>query len=158
MRKHVILAAGSEPIELPFAKFDNEHILDNAGALDFSCGAQAPRRDRRRRDRPGTGQRLERLGSEVTILEALPDFLAAADADIAKAAAREFKKQGLDIKLGAKLGKAEIKGEEVHLTYSDASGETEPGRRQAAGRRRPPCRDRGPAGRGHRREAEPARQ
>jgi dihydrolipoamide dehydrogenase len=59
----------------------------------------------------------------VTILEALPDFLAAADADIARAAAREFKKQGLDIQLGAKVSKAEVKGDEVHLTYADASGE-----------------------------------
>jgi dihydrolipoamide dehydrogenase len=121
--KHVILAAGSLPIELPFAKFDNVRILDNAGALDVNA---VPKR-------LGVigagviglelGSVWRRLGSEVTIIEALPDFLAAADADIAKAAAREFKKQGLDIKLGAKLSKAEIKGEEVHLGYADASGE-----------------------------------
>ena len=121
--KHVILAAGSKPIELPFAKFDNVRVLDNAGALDI---AAVPKR-------LGVigagviglelGSVWRRLGSEVTIIEALPEFLAAADADIAKAAAREFKKQGLDIKLGAKLSKAEIKGEEVHLTYADASGE-----------------------------------
>ena len=59
----------------------------------------------------------------MTILEALPEFLAAADADIAKAAAREFKKQGLDIRLGAKVSKAEIKGNEVHVTYTDDKGE-----------------------------------
>ena len=120
---NVILAVGSKPIELPFAKFDNVRILDNAGALDVTA---VPKR-------LGVigagviglelGSVWRRLGSEVTIIEALPDFLAAADADIAKAAAREFKKQGLDIKLGAKLSKAEIKGEEVHLTYADASGE-----------------------------------
>jgi dihydrolipoamide dehydrogenase len=121
--KHVILAAGSVPIELPFAKYDNKRILDNAGALDIGA---VPRR-------LGVigagviglelGSVWRRLGSEVTILEALPDFLAAADADIAKAAAREFKKQGLDIKLGAKVSKAEVKGDEVHMTYADASGE-----------------------------------
>ena len=121
--KNIILAAGSTPIELPFAKFDNVRILDNAGALDISA---VPKR-------LGVigagviglelGSVWRRLGSEVTIIEALPDFLAAVDADITKAAAREFKKQGLDIKLGAKLSKAEIKGEEVHLTYADASGE-----------------------------------
>jgi dihydrolipoamide dehydrogenase len=65
----------------------------------------------------------KRLGAEVTIIEALPDFLGVADADIAKVAAREFKKQGLDIKLGAKLGKAEIKKNAVELTYTDKSGE-----------------------------------
>ena len=121
--RHVILAAGSTPIELPFAKFDNVHILDNGGALDVMA---VPKR-------LGVigagviglelGSVWRRLGSEVTIIEALPDFLSVADPDIAKAAAREFKKQGLDIKLGAKLSKAEIKGQEVHLTYGDASGE-----------------------------------
>jgi dihydrolipoamide dehydrogenase len=121
--KHVILAPGSAPIELPFAKFDNVRILDNAGALDV---AAVPKR-------LGVigsgviglelGSVWRRLGSEVVILEALPEFLAAADADIAKAAAREFKKQGLDIKLGAKVSKAEIKGEEVHVTYADDKGE-----------------------------------
>ena len=121
--KHVILAPGSKPIELPFAKFDNKMILDNAGALDI---AAVPKR-------LGVigsgviglelGSVWSRLGAEVTILEALPEFLAAADADIAKAAAREFKKQGLDIRLGAKVSKAEIKGQEVELTYTDASGE-----------------------------------
>ena len=121
--KHIIIAAGSKPIELPFAKFDNKMILDNAGALDL---AAVPKR-------LGVigsgviglelGSVWSRLGAEVTILEAMPEFLAATDADIAKAAAREFKKQGLDIRLGAKVSKAEIKGQEVELTYTDASGE-----------------------------------
>jgi len=121
--KKIIIAVGSQSIELPFAKFDNQMILDNVGGLDLT---EVPKR-------LGVigsgviglelGSVWRRLGSEVTILEALPDFLAAVDADIAKAAAREFKKQGLDIKLGAKVGKAEIKGSEVHLTYADASGE-----------------------------------
>jgi dihydrolipoamide dehydrogenase len=121
--KHVILAAGSQPIELPFAKFDNKMILDNAGGLDVT---EVPKR-------LGVigsgviglemGSVWRRLGSEVTILEALPDFLAVADADISKAAAREFKKQGLDIKLGAKVSKAEVKGKEIHLGYTDGSGE-----------------------------------
>ena len=121
--KHIILAPGSLPIELPFAKFDNKLILDNAGALDITA---VPKR-------LGVigsgviglemGSVWRRLGAEVTILEALPEFLAAADADVAKAAAREFKKQGLDIRLGAKVSKAEIKGEEVHVTYADDKGE-----------------------------------
>ena len=121
--KHVIIAAGSVPIELPFAKYDGKHILDNAGALDIDS---VPKR-------LGVigagviglelGSVWKRLGSEVVILEALPEFLAAADADIAKAAAREFKKQGLDIRLGAKCTKSELKNGEVHLTYADDKGE-----------------------------------
>lgn len=120
---NVIIASGSVPIELPFAKFDGKHIVDNEGALDFDS---VPKRF-------GVigagviglelGSVWKRLGADVTIIEALPDFLAAADADVAKVAAREFKKQGLDIKLGAKLSKAEVKGSEVHVTFSDAKGE-----------------------------------
>ena len=74
---NVILAAGSDSIELPFAKFDNDTIVDNVGALDFTA---VPKR-------LGVigagviglelGSVWKRLGSEVTILEALPDFLAA---------------------------------------------------------------------------------
>ena len=119
---NVIIATGSAPIELPFARFDGTHIVDNAGALDFTnppkrlgvIGAGVVGLE--------LGSVWKRLGSEVTILEALPDFLAAADADIAKAAQREFVKQGLKIEMGAKLEKAEIKGNEVLLTYGDKDG------------------------------------
>jgi len=69
------------------------------------------------------GSVWKRLGSEVVILEALPDFLAAADAEVAKVAAKEFKKQGLNILLNAKVSKTEIKGEEVIVSYTDAEGE-----------------------------------
>ena len=120
---NVIIATGSVPIELPFAKFDNKTIIDNAGALDIDA---VPKR-------LGVigagviglelGSVWKRMGSEVTILEALPDFLGAADADIAKAAAREFKKQGLDIHLGAKVSKAEIKKNAVEVTFADKDGE-----------------------------------
>ena len=124
---NVILASGSVPIQLPFAKFDNKFIVDNAGALDFT---EVPKR-------LGVigagviglelGSVWKRLGSDVTVLEALPDFLSVADADIAKIAFKEFGKLGLNIKLGAKLTKAEIKADskgngEVALTYEDKDG------------------------------------
>lgn len=124
---NVVIAAGSDSIELPFAKFDNETIVDNVGALDFTAvpkrlaviGAGVIGLE--------LGSVWKRLGAEVTILEALPDFLAAADAEVAKTAAREFKKQGLDIRLGAKVSKTEITGKgktkEVVVTYADAEGE-----------------------------------
>ncbi|MBP7982048.1 MAG: dihydrolipoyl dehydrogenase, partial [Arenimonas sp.] len=121
--KHIVIAAGSDSIELPFAKFDGKHIIDNVGALDLT---EVPKR-------LGVigagviglelGSVWKRLGAEVTILEAMPDFLALADAEAAKVALREFKKQGLGIKLGAKLSKAEIKKNEVHLTYNDGKAE-----------------------------------
>lgn len=124
---NVILAAGSDSIELPFAKFDGDSIIDNVGALDFTevpkrlavIGAGVIGLE--------LGSVWKRLGSEVVILEALPDFLAAADAEVSKVAAREFKKQGLDIRLGAKVSKTEIKGKgkkkEVVVSYTDKNGE-----------------------------------
>ena len=121
---NVIIAAGSDSIELPFAKF-GEHIVDNIGALDFET---VPKR-------LGVigagviglelGSVWNRLGSQVTILEALPNFLAAADGEVAKVAAREFKKQNLDIRLGAKVSKTEVKKDGVHVTYTDDKGEQE---------------------------------
>ncbi len=119
---NVIIAAGSDSIELPFAKF-GEHIIDNVGALDLET---VPKR-------LGVigagviglelGSVWKRLGSEVTILEGLPNFLAAADAEVAKVAAREFKKQGLDIKLGCKCTATEVKADGVHISYTDDKGE-----------------------------------
>jgi pyruvate/2-oxoglutarate dehydrogenase complex dihydrolipoamide dehydrogenase (E3) component len=53
------------------------------------------------------GSVWKRLGSEVVLLEAMEELLAVVDKDVARAAAREFKKQGLDIRLGAKVSKAE---------------------------------------------------
>ena len=120
---NVILAPGSVPIELKGMAFDGEYIVDNAGALDFTA---VPKR-------LGVigsgviglelGSVWKRLGAEVTVLEAMDSFLAAADADIAKSAKREFDKQGLAIKLGAKVSKAEVKKKAVEVTYTDTDGE-----------------------------------
>ncbi len=124
---NVIIAAGSDSIELPFAKFDGDTIVDNVGGLDFTevphrlavIGAGVIGLE--------LGSVWKRLGAEVTILEALPEFLAVADAEVAKTAAKEFKKQGLDIRLGAKVSKTEITGKgkkkEVVVTYTDSEGE-----------------------------------
>ena len=119
---NVIIAAGSDSIELPFAKFDGEAIVDNVGALDFT-------------EVPGKlavigagviglelGSVWKRLGAEVTILEGMPTFLAAADAEVSKVAAREFKKQGLDIRLGCKVSNTEVKKDGVHVSYTDDKG------------------------------------
>jgi dihydrolipoamide dehydrogenase len=120
---NIILAAGSVPIELPGMAFDGEYIVDNAGALDFQ---DTPKR-------LGVigagviglelGSVWKRLGADVTVLEAMDSFLGAADADIAKIARREFDKQGLAIKLGAKVSKAEVKKKAVEVTYTDKEGE-----------------------------------
>jgi dihydrolipoamide dehydrogenase len=121
--RHVVLASGSAPIELRSAPFKSPYIVDSWGALEFES---VPKR-------LGVigagviglelGSVWRRLGAEVTVLEALPDFLAFADQQLAREALRHFKKQGLDIRLGAKVSGAEITGGAVSVTYSDAKGE-----------------------------------
>ena len=56
--KHVIIATGSKARHLPGIAVDNELVCDNEGALAFAAVPEAPRRDRRGRDRPGARQRL----------------------------------------------------------------------------------------------------
>ena len=121
--RHVVLASGSAPIELRSAPFKAPHIVDSWGALDLEA---VPKR-------LGVigagviglelGSVWRRLGAEVVILEALPDFLTFCDQQLAKEALRHFKKQGLDIRLGAKVTGASIKGDAVEVSYSDAKGE-----------------------------------
>ncbi|MGH8270490.1 MAG: FAD-dependent oxidoreductase, partial [Steroidobacteraceae bacterium] len=69
------------------------------------------------------GSVWRRLGSEVTVLEAMPDFLPTADQQLAKEAGRHLKKLGLDIRLGAKVTGARVAGSAVEVTYADAKGE-----------------------------------
>jgi dihydrolipoamide dehydrogenase len=68
------------------------------------------------------GSVWSRLGSDVTILEAMGDFLFMADRDVAGAAAKDFKKQGLEIRLGAKVTSAEVSDGVVEVAYDDAQG------------------------------------
>src|SRR5690606_29436758 len=101
--KHVVIATGSTPIELPVAKFDGERIVDSSGALEFS---EVPKR-------LGVigagviglelGSVWRRLGSEVVLLEALDTFLYMTDQQVAAEALKQFKRQGLDVRLGAKV-------------------------------------------------------
>ena len=68
------------------------------------------------------GSVWNRLGSEVVLLEAMDDFLAIMDKGIAKESKKIFTKQGLDIRLGARVTGTEIKGREVEVTYKSADG------------------------------------
>lgn len=121
--KHVILASGSAPTELKSAPFQAPHIVDSWGALDLDAvpkrlaiiGAGIIGLE--------LGSVWRRLGSEVTVLEALPDFLAGADQQVAKEAARHFKKLGLDIRLGAKVSGARVTAGAVEVAYTDSKGE-----------------------------------
>jgi dihydrolipoamide dehydrogenase len=121
--KNVVLASGSTPIRLRSVPHDGKYIVDSWNALEFDA---VPKR-------LGVigagviglelGSVWRRLGSEVVVLEALDTFLPMVDQTIAKEAQRHFKKQGLDIKLGAKVSSAAVSGDAVDVIYTDAQGE-----------------------------------
>jgi len=119
--KNVIVATGSKPRALQGAAFDNTLILDNDGALAIPevpkklgvVGAGVIGLE--------MGSVWRRLGAEVTILEALPVFLGAADEQVAKEAWKLFTKQGLAIELGVNITKVTAK-KDVAVDYTDAEG------------------------------------
>jgi dihydrolipoamide dehydrogenase len=120
--KHVIVATGSKPRALPGVTIDNDRVLDNEGALAIPTvpkklgvvGAGVIGLE--------MGSVWLRLGSEVTVLEALPTFLGVADEAVAKEALKSFKKQGLDIRTGVTITRVTVKKDAVDVDYTDAAG------------------------------------
>jgi len=126
--KHVILAAGSVPIQIPPTPLVDDLVVDSTGALEF---LEVPKR-------LGVigagviglelGSVWSRLGSEVVVLEASDSFLAMVDQQIAKEAMKILTKQGLNIRLGAKVtGSSVKKGKAAKVTvqYTDKDGNKE---------------------------------
>ena len=115
--KNIIIASGSSPIEIKAAEFDEQNIVNSTGALNFKevpktlgvIGAGVIGLE--------LGSVWARLGSKVTVIEAMDNFLFMADKEIAKESLKDFKKQGLDIKLGSKLISSENKKNSVKIQY-----------------------------------------
>ena len=120
--KHVVIATGSSARELPGLPFDEQQILSNDGALNIGAvpkklgviGAGVIGLE--------MGSVWRRLGAEVTVLEAMPEFLAAVDTQVAKEAHKIFTKQGLSIHMGVKLGEIKSTVKQVTVPYTDAAG------------------------------------
>jgi dihydrolipoamide dehydrogenase len=119
LARHVIVATGSSPRALPGVAW-SERIVENSGALTIPevpqklgvIGAGVIGVE--------LGSVWRRLGAQVTILEALPGFLMAADSAVSKLALREFQKQGLDFHFSVKVEKVEDTGSSVRVTYTEA--------------------------------------
>ncbi|MEY2653290.1 MAG: dihydrolipoyl dehydrogenase [Pseudomonadota bacterium] len=120
--KQVIVATGSNARALPGAAFDEDKILSNDGALRI--GAVPARLGVIGSGVIGLemGSVWRRLGAEVTILEAMPGFLGAADEGVAKEALKAFQKQGLKFEFGVKISKVDSSGDGVVVSYADAKG------------------------------------
>jgi dihydrolipoamide dehydrogenase len=118
--RNVIIATGSRPRHLEGIEVDNKLICDNVGALSLDA---VPKR-------LGVigagviglelGSVWKRLGSEVTLLEALPDFLAVADPAVAREAWKTFtQKQGLKVHLDVKINKVSRGKDGVTVEYEN---------------------------------------
>ena len=122
--KHVIIATGSVPIELPFLKFDEQRVLSNVGALTIPqvpkhlvvigggvIGLEL-------------GSVWRRLGAKVTVVELLPTILPGNDEDVVKEADRTFRKQGLDLRVGTRVTGADVSKDGVKI-HIDKDGKAE---------------------------------
>lgn len=116
--EHVVLAAGSEPAAIPPAPVDNDRVVDSTGALCFDAvptrlgviGAGVIGLE--------LGSVWARLGAEVVMLEAMDQFLPNMDEQIASESAKIFAKQGLDIRLGARVTDVVVDPDHVTVTYA----------------------------------------
>lgn len=120
---HVVLAPGSAPMDIDAAPVSNEGIVDSTGALEFDVvpkqlgiiGAGIIGLE--------LGSVWARLGSKVIVLEALDSFLPMVDKRIAREALRTLRKQGLDIRLGARVVAATEANDTVEVVYQDKDGD-----------------------------------
>ena len=120
----VVLATGSRSVEIGAAPLDHQKIVNSDGALEFT---EVP-------PRLGVigagviglemGSVWSRLGSEVVLLEAQDEFLAPVDRQVARTAQKEFKGQGLDIRLGCRVTGTQI-NDAVRVSYEDKNGPQE---------------------------------
>ncbi len=114
--KHVVLASGSDPVELPFAKFDHKMIVDSTDALSFDkvpehlivVGAGVIGLE--------LGSVWNRLGAKVTVVEALDKILGNTDREVASAMMKIMQKQGLTFHLESPLAKIEIRDQKAYVT------------------------------------------
>lgn len=121
--ENIIIATGSVPVNIPPAPLTEGVIVDSTGALEFT---EVPKR-------LGVigagviglelGSVWGRLGAEVVVLEAQDKFLHMLDQAVAKEAQKLFTKQGMDIRLGARVTATEVKDGQVTVTFQDTEGE-----------------------------------
>jgi dihydrolipoamide dehydrogenase len=123
--KNIIIATGSMPIDITVAKVDNKNIVDSTGALEFKSvpktlgviGAGIIGLE--------LGSVWSRLGSKVTILEAMDDFLPMADSKVSDDVFKEFNKQGLNINLGCKVTAAISNEKKVTVNFEKNGNQSE---------------------------------
>lgn len=121
--KNIILATGSKPIELPFAKFDKERIISSTEALSLKeipkhmivigggvIGLEL-------------GSVYKRLGAEVTVVEYAKSIIPTMDGAMGKELQRSLKKLGMKFSLSTKVSNVTREGDVVTVTATNKKGE-----------------------------------
>ena len=121
--KNILLATGSEAVELPFAKWDGEVILSSTEALSFSevpnklavigggyIGLEL-------------GSVWNRLGSEVIVIESHPVICSSMDKDIREKLLAVLKKQGMNFHLQSKVTAVNIKNKQAEIQFTNKEGQ-----------------------------------
>lgn len=122
--KHILIATGSKPVELPFLKFDKDRVVSSTGALAF------PEVPKHLVVVGGGVIGLElgsvwlRLGAKVTVVEFMDRILPPMDGDVSKEMKRVLTRQGMKFHLSTKVTGAEVDGDKVTLTAEDKKGKT----------------------------------
>ncbi|MES2718752.1 MAG: dihydrolipoyl dehydrogenase [Pseudomonadota bacterium] len=122
--KHIIVATGSNARALPGAAFDEDRVLSNDGALRMGAVPKTLGVVGSGVIGLEMGSVWRRLGAEVTVLEAMPGFLAAVDEGVAKEALKAFSKQGLKFEFGVNISEVKVGKKGVAVSYANAKGET----------------------------------
>ncbi|HEU4455434.1 MAG TPA: dihydrolipoyl dehydrogenase [Longimicrobium sp.] len=122
--KHVIIATGSKPRDLPFLKIDHDRVWDSTDAM-------------LQKEPPKTlavvgagaigcefADVFAAFGTKVTIIEALDRILPLEDKDCSAVVEKSYRKRGMEVYTATRLEKAEIRKDGVTLTIKTAKGET----------------------------------
>ena len=123
--KQIVVATGSTARPLPGTPFDEQLVLSNDGALRIGAVPKKLALIGSGVIGLEMGSVWRRLGSDVTILEALPTFLGAVDEQIAKEAHKAFVKQGFRIELGVTVGAIKVGKKGVAVAWTNAKGEAQ---------------------------------
>jgi dihydrolipoamide dehydrogenase len=120
--RYVVIATGSDTVELPFMPFDGRHIVSSTEALAFDSvpehlvvvGAGAVGLE--------LGSVWMRLGAKVTVIEMMPLIAPFADKMASRILQKSLKKQGMQFVMQARVTGAELADARVALSYEDKKG------------------------------------
>jgi dihydrolipoamide dehydrogenase len=120
--KHILLATGSTPINLPFLPFDGKVVVSSTEALTFEKVPQHLVVVGGGYIGLELGSVWKRLGAKVTVVEFLPRIVPMADVEIGAALHKSLVKQGLEFYLETKVTGAKVVGDKATVTAETKDG------------------------------------